>query len=113
MNPWKQYQDQNKERFLEELLALLRIPSISAKSENNGDMRTCAKAVEEALKQAGAPVTKIYETAGHPIVYGDIMMFNLLIHWNYGIAVRLTLRSKMVKYMHVAHAMIKGNSTCM
>ena len=73
MNPWKQYQDQNKERFLAELLALLRIPSISAKSEHNGDMLTCAKAVEEALKQAGAPVTKIYETEGHPIVYGEII----------------------------------------
>jgi hypothetical protein len=45
MNPWKQYQEQNKERFLEELLALLRIPSISAKSENNSDMITCAQAV--------------------------------------------------------------------
>lgn len=73
MNPWKQYQDQNKERFLEELLALLRIPSISAKSEHNGDMITCAQAVEQALKQAGAPVTKIYETAGHPIVYGEMI----------------------------------------
>ncbi len=73
MTPWKQYQDQNKERFLEELLALLRIPSISAKSEHNGDMITCAKAVELSLKDAGATVTKIYETAGHPIVYGEII----------------------------------------
>ena len=74
MNSWKMYQEQHKERFLEELLTLLRIPSISAKSENNTDMIACAKAVEQSLKAAGAPITKIYETEGHPIVYGEIMV---------------------------------------
>ena len=74
MNSWKVYQEQHKERFLEELLTLLRIPSISAKSENNADMIACAKAVEQSLKAAGAPITKIYETEGHPIVYGEIMV---------------------------------------
>ncbi len=74
MKEWKDYQDANKERFLEELLALLRIPSISAKSENNEDMITCAKAVEKSLQEAGATNTKIYETEGHPIVYGEIVV---------------------------------------
>jgi acetylornithine deacetylase/succinyl-diaminopimelate desuccinylase-like protein len=74
MKAWKDYQEANKERFLEELLALLRIPSISAKSENNDDMITCANAVEKSLQEAGATTTKIYETAGHPIVYGEIVV---------------------------------------
>lgn len=73
MNLWKNYQDENKDRFLNELLALLRIPSVSAKKEHNTDMLSCAKAVEQSLKEAGAPVTKIYETAGHPIVYAEII----------------------------------------
>ncbi len=78
MKEWKEYQEANKERFLAELLALLRIPSISAKSENNDDMITCANAVEKSLQEAGATTTKIYETAGHPIVYGEIVVDNAL-----------------------------------
>ncbi len=74
MNSWKQYQEENKTRFLEELLTLLRIPSISAKAENKGDMIVCAKAVEQSLKDAGAQTTKIYETEGHPIVYGEVII---------------------------------------
>ena len=73
MKEWSVYQEANKEKFLEELLALLRIPSVSAKSEHNGDMLACAKAVEQSLKDAGASTTKIYETPGHPIVYGELI----------------------------------------
>jgi len=38
MKEWSVYQEANKEKFLEELLALLRIPSVSAKSEHNADI---------------------------------------------------------------------------
>ena len=72
MKAWSEYQEKNKARFLEELLALLRIPSVSAKTEHNADMLACAKAVEQSLQEAGAPITKIYETEGHPIVYAEI-----------------------------------------
>ncbi len=71
MEAWKQYQEANKDRFLEELLDLLRIPSVSARSEHKEDMIRCAEAVEAHLKKAGADVTKIYATPGHPIVYGE------------------------------------------
>ena len=74
MNSWKQFQEEHKDRFLNELLDLLRIPSISAKSENKNDMFTCAKAVEKSLQDAGAKTTKIYETEGHPIVYGELIV---------------------------------------
>ena len=68
---WKEYQEQNKDRFLNELLELLRIPSISARTENKDDMVTCAEAVKEKLLAAGADTVEIIPTAGHPIVYGE------------------------------------------
>ncbi len=71
MQAWKEYQEKNKERFLNELLDLLRIPSISAKIENKADMVTCAEAVKARLLEAGADKVVIYETAGHPVVYGE------------------------------------------
>jgi acetylornithine deacetylase/succinyl-diaminopimelate desuccinylase-like protein len=70
----KQYIDQNKDRFLNELLDLLRIPSISANSEHKGDMVRCAEAVKQSLLDAGADLAEIHETAGHPIVYGEKMV---------------------------------------
>jgi acetylornithine deacetylase/succinyl-diaminopimelate desuccinylase-like protein len=74
MNAWKEFQEKNNARFLEELLDLLRIPSVSAKSEHNDDMQACAKAVATSLTDAGAQVATIYETEGHPIVYGEIIV---------------------------------------
>jgi acetylornithine deacetylase/succinyl-diaminopimelate desuccinylase-like protein len=74
MKAWKEFQEANKDRFLQELLDLLRIPSVSAKSEHNGDMQTCANAVAKSLTDAGAQVVNIYETEGHPIVYGAIIV---------------------------------------
>ncbi len=74
MKAWKAFQEANKDRFLKELLDLLRIPSVSAKSEHNGDMQACAKAVVKSLTDAGAQVATIYETEGHPIVYGAIIV---------------------------------------
>jgi acetylornithine deacetylase/succinyl-diaminopimelate desuccinylase-like protein len=68
---WKDYQEANKERFLDELLELLRIPSISAKSENKEDMKRCAEAVKQRLLEAGADKAEIYATEGHPIVFGE------------------------------------------
>jgi acetylornithine deacetylase/succinyl-diaminopimelate desuccinylase-like protein len=71
MQAWKDYQEKNKDRFLQELLELLRIPSISAKTENKADMVACAEAVKQRLLEAGADKVDIYPTAGHPIVYGE------------------------------------------
>jgi len=71
MQVWKEYQEQHKDRFLNELLDLLRIPSISARSENKEDMITCAEAVKKSFLEAGADSVTIYPTEGHPIVYGE------------------------------------------
>jgi acetylornithine deacetylase/succinyl-diaminopimelate desuccinylase-like protein len=71
MQAWKDFQSQNKDRFLNELLELLRIPSISARSEHKDDMIKCAEAVSERLLQAGADKVELFPTAGHPVVYGE------------------------------------------
>ena len=71
MQVWKEYQETHKERFLNELLDLLRIPSVSAKTENNQDMITCAEAVKKSFLDAGADHATIYKTDGHPIVYAE------------------------------------------
>jgi len=71
MQAWNDYQSQNKERFLNELLDLLRIPSISADSKYKDDMNRAAAAVMENLLKAGVDNAEICETAGHPVVYGE------------------------------------------
>jgi len=65
------YIESNRERFLEELFQLLRIPSISADSAFAGDVRKCAESVAEFLIKAGAENVVLEETAGYPIVYGE------------------------------------------
>lgn len=71
MQVWKEYQEKNKDRFLRELLDLLRIPSISAKSEHQTDMNVCAEAVRQRLHESGADNVMIYATDGYPVVYGE------------------------------------------
>ncbi len=71
MQVWKDYQQKNEERFLNELLDLLRIPSVSAKSENKDDMISCANAFKKRLLEAGADKVEIFATPGHPIVYAE------------------------------------------
>lgn len=71
MQVWKDYQQKNKERFLNELLDLLRIPSVSANSEHKKDMIACAEAVKQKLSEAGADKARIFPTQGHPVVYAE------------------------------------------
>lgn len=71
MQVWKDYLSQNKDRFLDELLELLRIPSVSADSKYKGDVARCAEAVKESLLKAGCDKAEICPTQGHPIVYGE------------------------------------------
>lgn len=71
MQVWKDYLSENKDRFMDELLDLLRIPSISADSKYKGDVAKCAEAVKESMIKAGCDTAEICPTAGHPIVYGE------------------------------------------
>src|SRR6266498_5307355 len=71
MQAWKNYQQQHKDRFLNELLGLLRIPSVSARSEHKEDMQRCAEAVRQHLLAAGTDKAEIFSTKGHPVVYAE------------------------------------------
>ncbi|MGZ3880031.1 MAG: dipeptidase [Flavisolibacter sp.] len=68
---WKEYQEKNQQRFLDEMLELLRIPSISAKTERKDDMRKCAELVKQRLLDSGADKAEVMDTDGHPVVYGE------------------------------------------
>jgi len=61
----------NKDRFLNELLDLLRIPSVSADPKFKEDVFAAADFVKESLQKAGADTVEICQTAGYPIVYGE------------------------------------------
>ena len=80
---------ENKERFLIELLNLLRIPSVSADPAYTGDVRQTAEQVALSLKDAGAENIEICETAGHPIVYGekiiDASLPTVLVYGHYDV----------------------------
>ena len=84
MQVWKDYQEKNKDRFLNELLDLLRIPSVSAKSENKEDMKRCAEAVKQRLLEAGAD--KVDPTKPTVLVYGhyDVQPAEPLEPWKSG-----------------------------
>ena len=67
----KEYIAQNKDRFLEELFSLIRIPSISSEQEHKPDMVRCANRWKELLLEAGADRAEVMPTAGNPVVYGE------------------------------------------
>ena len=65
------YIQENKQRFLDELIDLLKIASISADPAYNQDVLQCADAVAKHLKNAGADNVEICETKGYPVVFGE------------------------------------------
>ena len=71
METIKSYIEQHKERFLDELIDLLKIPSISADSKYKSEVIKTAEAVKKSLEKAGCDVAEICETPGNPIVYGE------------------------------------------
>ncbi|TFH34963.1 MAG: dipeptidase, partial [Bacteroidia bacterium] len=71
MEKIREYIDKNKDRFLDELFELIRIPSVSAKEENRDDMVRAAEQLKKNLLDAGADSAMVYATDGHPILYGE------------------------------------------
>ncbi|GAB3534255.1 dipeptidase [Pontibacter brevis] len=65
------YINENKDRFINELLDMLRIPSVSADPKFKEDVLRTAEFVKQRLSEAGADHVELYETAGNPIVYGE------------------------------------------
>ena len=67
----QEYIELNKDRFIDELFSLIRIPSISAREEHKDDMRKAAAYLCESLLAAGADKAEIMETKGFPVVYAE------------------------------------------
>ncbi len=70
----KQYIEENKDRWLEELFELIRIPSISSKEAHKDDMYTACDWIKASLLEKGADKAEVYETEGHPAIYGEKMI---------------------------------------
>lgn len=67
----KKYILENESRFMGELFELLRIPSVSSETCHKDDMTRCANKLTEMLLAAGADSAQVYDTEGHPVVFGE------------------------------------------
>lgn len=65
------YIESNKDKFLDELFTFLKIPSVSSVPEHDKDTAACANWLVEHIKSTGIKNVRLYETEGHPIVYGE------------------------------------------
>lgn len=85
----KEYIEQNRERFLQELFTILRIPSVSAKQEHKADIYRCAETIADLLLEAGADEAGVCDTAGHPVVFGqkiiDPSLSTVLVYGHYDV----------------------------
>ena len=85
----QKYIDKNKDRFLNELIEILKIPSISADPAYKAEVTKTAKFTAEKLRAAGADKVEVCETPGHPIVYGekiiDANLPTILVYGHYDV----------------------------
>ena len=70
----KSYIEENKQRFMDELFEMIRIPSISSIAEHKPDMVRCAEYWKKMILEAGADKCEVMPTAGNPVVYGEKMI---------------------------------------
>jgi len=71
MQNLKSYIEENKQRFMDELFGLIRIPSISSIAEHKSDMVRCAEYWQKMILEAGADKCDVMPTNGNPVVYGE------------------------------------------
>jgi len=71
MDALTQYLEQNRDRFVDDLKAALRIPSISAQPDHRDDVKACAQHIADHLKSLGMTRVEVVPTAGHPVVYAE------------------------------------------
>lgn len=129
----QQYIIENRQRFLDELLEMLRIPSISADAKYKSDVARNAEYVAESLKNSGCLKVEIYPTGGHPIVYGEHMIDpalpTVLVYGHYDVQppdpldlwkvhhlnqlLKRQTSTRMVQFLLEVRVMIKGRCLCM
>src|SRR5262245_61300592 len=71
MDALTEYLEQNRDRFVDDLKSVLRIPSVSAKAEHKADCARCAQYIADQLKSLGMTRVEVVPTAGHPVVYAE------------------------------------------
>ena len=133
MKSAKTYITEHKQRFIDELIELLKIPSISANSAHKGDLIKTAEAVKVSLEKAGCQTVEICETPGYPIVYGEIVVDKnlptILVYGHYDVqppdpldlwdsppfepVIKTTDIHPDGAILHAEVAMIKDKCTCM
>ena len=89
MNKTHQFIEENRQRLLDELFDLLRIPSVSANPDFSEDVFEAAQFVADRLKEAGAEHVEVCPTAGYPVVYGerivDTALPTVLVYGHYDV----------------------------
>ena len=71
MSNIKTYIEENKDRFLDELFGLIRIPSISSQAEHKPDMVRTAEYIKDSILSAGADRAEVIPSSGNPVVFGE------------------------------------------
>jgi len=71
MDALTRYLEENRDRFVEDLKAALRIPSVSAQPKHKEDVRRCAQHIADHLRSLGMTRAEVVPTAGHPVVYAE------------------------------------------
>lgn len=71
MNYIQDYIETHKDRFLQELFGLIRIPSVSSETERKEDMIKAAEYWKKSIREAGADMAEVIPTKGNPVVYGE------------------------------------------
>jgi len=71
MDAINRYLDDHRERFLDDLKEVLRIPSVSAQPAHNANTRRCAEHLVDFLRKLGMKRAEVMDTAGHPVVYAE------------------------------------------
>ena len=88
-NLWKAYLDKHKDRMLEELTDILKIPSVSADPAYANEVFSMAKDLENRLTKVGLEKVCAYDTAGFPMVYGqkiiDPNLPTILVYGHYDV----------------------------
>ena len=116
----KNYIEGNKQRFLDELFELLRIPSVSTDSKYKKDVWEAAKFLKEKLIEAGADIVHLYATEGYPIVYGEKMVSpelpTILVYGHYDVQpadpIKLWKTPPFEPEIRNTECMSDGNNEC-
>lgn len=89
MEKTQQFIQSNKQKFVDELFALLRIPSVSADANFQQDVAACAQHLSTHFQAIGLDAVEVIHTAGHPIVYAekiiDTSLPTILVYGHYDV----------------------------